>query len=103
VRRIRRRFGAKPLTRRRKVTLALLATLPVLAIFTFGNRGLLTRFRLEMQRDRLHEQLYSERASGDSLRLEIARHRDDSATIERIARERFGMVRPGETIYRVDE
>ena len=27
----------------------------------------------------------------------------DSATLERIARERFGMIRPGETLYRFTE
>jgi cell division protein FtsB len=43
----------------------------------------------------------------DSIRAEVARleaRRDslmnDSATIERVARDRYGMIRPGEVIYR---
>jgi cell division protein FtsB len=42
---------------------------------------------------RLEQQLDSLRAWADSLR-------DDPMTLERIARERFGMIRRGETLYR---
>jgi cell division protein FtsB len=103
MKRFRRRFKPKPLTTRRKVTLAIVAAIPVLAIFAFGNRGLISRMRLEMKHDAALEQLYRERATGDSLRAEIARFRRDPVTLERLARERFGMAKPGETIYRVDE
>ena len=41
-------------------------------------------------------QIDSLQAWADSLRL-------DSATLERLARERFGMVRPGEILYRFAE
>jgi cell division protein FtsB len=103
MKRLRRRFRPKPLTPRRKVTLAIVAAIPVLAIFAFGNRGLISRMRLEMKHDAALEQLYRERSVGDSLRAEIDRMRRDPETLERIARERFGMAKPGETIYRVDE
>lgn len=103
MRRFRRRFKPKPLTTRRKVTLAIVAAIPVLAIFAFGNRGLISRMRLELKHDAALEQLYHERRMGDSLRAEIARFQRDPGTLERLARERFGMARPGETIYRVDE
>ena len=103
MRRLRRRFKPKPLTTRRKVTLAIVAAIPVLAIFAFGNRGLISRMRLEMKHDAALEQLYAERRVRDSLRAEIVRFRRDPVTLERLARERFGMARPGETVYRVDE
>jgi len=41
----------------------------------------------------LHRQIDSLQAWADSLRV-------DSATLERIARERFGMIRDGELLYR---
>jgi cell division protein FtsB len=41
----------------------------------------------------LHERIDSLRARVDSLE-------NDPATLERIARERFGMIREGETLYR---
>ena len=103
MKKFRRRFRPRPLTTRRKVTLAIIAAIPVLAIFAFGNRGLISRVRLEMKHDDAVEQLYDERSAGDSLRTEITRHRRDPQTLERLARERFGMAKPGETIYRVDE
>jgi cell division protein FtsB len=103
MKRFRRRFRPRPLTTRRKVTLALVAAIPVLAIFAFGNRGLISRMSLEMKHDDALEQLYRERSVGDSLRAEITRFRRDPATLERLARERYGLARPGETIYRVDE
>lgn len=103
MKKFRRRFRPRPLTLRRKSFYATLVAVPLLAIFTFGNRGLLKRFQLEHQVEDLRIGLYEDRAVGDSLKKEIAKLRQDTTTIERLARERYGMVRPGETIYRVDE
>lgn len=103
MKRFRRRFRPRPLTLGRKSLYAALAALPLLAIFTFGNRGLLKRMELEHQVSVLRAGLYHDRAAGDSLRTEINRFTQDTLAIERLARERYGMVRPGETIYKVDE
>ncbi|MBC8144585.1 MAG: septum formation initiator family protein [bacterium] len=103
LKRLRKRFRPSPLTTRRKITLAVLAAIPVILMFAFGNRGLISRVRLEVKHDDAVEHLYRERSVGDSLRTEIARHQRDPQTLERLARERFGMAKPGETIYRVDE
>ncbi|MGH7502560.1 MAG: FtsB family cell division protein [Longimicrobiales bacterium] len=63
---------------------------------------------LEVQRIRREYAAEKERAIG--LEAEIARLRarvdsleTDSATIERIARERWGLIRPGERLYRFEE
>lgn len=58
-----------------------------------------TRAAAERETRELSErrrQLDSLQAWADSLRL-------DSATLERLARERFGMIRPGEILYRFAE
>lgn len=58
-----------------------------------------TRQAAEREARELQErrrQIDSLQAWADSLRL-------DSATLERLARERFGMVRPGEILYRFAE
>jgi cell division protein FtsB len=39
----------------------------------------------------------------DSLRAWVDSLQSDSATLERLARERFGMVREGEILYRLAE
>lgn len=103
MKRFRRRFKPRPLTTRRKTLYAALVAIPLLAILTFGNRGILKRVALEHEVSDLHKQLYRDRAAGDSLRAEIGKMRSDTTLVERLARERYGMVRPGETIYRVDE
>jgi cell division protein FtsB len=46
------------------------------------------------------ERLDAARLELDSLRAHVADLETEPATIERLARERFGMIRPGETLYR---
>lgn len=99
----RRRFRPKPLTPKRKLLLIALAAIPVLAIFTFGNRGLVKRFSLESRYDRVHQELYMERRVGDSLQKEITHLKTDTLAVEKLARERFGMARSGERVYKVVE
>lgn len=99
----RRRFRPKPLTTRRKLVLSAIVALPVLTIFMFGNRGLVKRITLENRYDNAMEELYEERNAGDSLRSEIRRLQTDSIAVEKLARERFGMARPGERVYKVVE
>lgn len=99
----RRRFRPKPLTPKRKLLLCALVAIPVLAIFTFGNRGLVKRFSLESRYDRVHQELYMERRVGDSLQKEITHLKTDTLAVEKLARERFGMARSGERVYKVVE
>jgi cell division protein FtsB len=63
---------------------------------------------LELQR--IKHELEQERARLEVAETEAARLRarvdsleNDSATIERIARERWGLIRPGERLYRFEE
>lgn len=69
----------------------------------FGNRGLIKRISLENRYDNALEELYEQRNVGDSLRREIVRLKTDSIAVEKLARERFGMARPGERVYKVVE
>ena len=89
-----------------KVKRLVLPTLLGLAVYyaLFGGEASL----LELQRARseiktqaselaiLREEVTYLRARADSLE-------NDSATLERIARERFGMIREGEILYRTSE
>ena len=99
----RRRFRPKPLTTRRKLLLSGLVALPVLAVFTFGNRGLIKRFSLESRYNDARRELYQDRRMSDSLQQEISHLKNDTLAVEKLARERFGMARPGERVYKVVE
>jgi len=65
-----------------------------------GEYGMLEMRRMRIERER-------EQARLDEVRAEVARLQaradsleSDAATIERIARERWGLIRPGERLYR---
>lgn len=98
-----KRFRPTPLTTRKKWLLAAVVGLPILGVFAFSNRGLISRLSLEARHDRAEQELLVEERLRDSLRQEIERLHGDTAAIEKVARERYGMVRPGERIFTVDE
>jgi cell division protein FtsB len=92
--------------RRRRVVRVALALLLGIALYYALFGGEYSVFELR----RLSQRVVEEQARLDSLRIEVdsleARAdslENDSATIERIARERYGMIRPGERLYRFVE
>ncbi len=71
----------------------------LLFFFLFGRMGLIAHFRLEDEADRIdteialaHEEIRALSATAKALN-------HDPHTIERIARERLGMVKPGDTVF----
>ncbi|HEX8243374.1 MAG TPA: septum formation initiator family protein [Longimicrobium sp.] len=56
--------------------------------------------RVKRQRQAARDSAAAYRREADSLKAQAAKLERDPATIERVARERFGMIRPGETLYR---
>jgi cell division protein FtsB len=65
-----------------------------------GEYSVFTLLRLTHDRREAERDLARARHEADSLRVEARKLEDDPATIERVARERFGMIRDGETLYR---
>ncbi len=65
-----------------------------------GEYSVFTLLRLKQDRQQAHDEVARLRHEVDSLRVEARRLEGDPATIERVARERFGMIREGETLYR---
>jgi cell division protein FtsB len=59
--------------------------------------------RLRHEQALAEDSLTLERARVDSLRRMADRLENDPATIEEVARERFGMIRSGEVLYRFVE
>ncbi|HEX8906976.1 MAG TPA: septum formation initiator family protein [Longimicrobiaceae bacterium] len=56
--------------------------------------------RVKRQRQAAQDSAAAFRRQADSLKAEAGKLESDPATIERVARERFGMLRDGETLYR---
>jgi cell division protein FtsB len=66
----------------------------------FSDMGLLKHRTMLQFRRQLREEQVSLTEENERLRQEIEALRSDPAAIERTARERLGMARPGETVYR---
>ncbi|MBU3699060.1 MAG: septum formation initiator family protein [Candidatus Kapabacteria bacterium] len=86
------------MTRKRLITIIVL-TAAVLAFALFSNYGLLTRLTLMSETETLEGHLGALRATSDSLRRQIRVLETDRTEIERLARERYGYVRPDEEVF----
>jgi cell division protein FtsB len=75
--------------------------LPALFYILFGSHGIVQRIQLESRITELHSKI--DEASEENERLKaVAKSLDsDLKAIEKVAREKYGMVREGETVYRV--
>jgi len=65
----------------------------------FGRMGVLAHLRMRGEAERIEAEIA--RVEGDIgvLNGQVAALNNDPHTIERLARERLGMVRPGETVF----
>ena len=67
----------------------------------FGNKGIIQRVKLESERKDLEEQLKAEVRKTHDLQKEIEELKSSDQKLEEIAREKFGMTKEGEEIYRI--
>jgi len=65
-----------------------------------GEYGLYEVWRLERQQEEEARELESVRAEVEHLRARADSLENDPAALERVARERYGMIRDGERLYR---
>lgn len=104
-RKIQNRTPLKSLTRKllknKLRTFILIAGTFLFSYALFGNHGVLTRIRLERQRTEMLEKVRLAEEETKKLQVQIKALEGDPQTIEKIAREKYGMARDGETVYRV--
>ena len=81
--------------------LGLLAGAAYFALFG-GDYSLLELRGIRAGIEREADRLADVRAEVERLRTRVDSLEHDDATIERIARERWGMIRPGERLYRFE-
>jgi len=82
---------------------ALVIAVPALVLLIAGNQGFLDMYHTYREEKIRTNQIAAARMEIDSLRNEIFKLQNDTAYIERIAREKLGMVRKGETIIKFVE
>ncbi len=85
---------------KRRTLLMVLAFLLFLYLL-FDNKGILARLSLEAQRREWTEKLKADSIEIARLKEQIKALESDKKTLEQTAREKYGMAREGETIYRI--
>ncbi len=94
------REALRKLLRNKRLLVILAVALPVAGYVLFGSRGVVQRIRFERQKAEMEQRIRDADAESKRLKDESKALDDDRATIERVAREKHGMVRPGETVYK---
>ena len=97
--------GYEPADLRRKALVLLFWFIALSLLFNslFGDMGLIQGFRQRRQMSRARAEVSVLRAENEHLITEIEALRHDPYRIETIAREEFGLSRPGEIVFLFQE
>ena len=83
----------------RGVLILFLATLMI--IFIFGDHGLLQLYKLKRERSKIQNHISELRKDRAGLIKEKTRLENDLKYIEKLAREKYRMAKPGEKVFKV--
>ena len=97
--------GGRPrgLFRRLALTVLGLAVLGGLAYLTVSADGFIRRSELEREKSKLEDEIAVLRDENQVLRQKKERLLHDPGYVEDEARRKLGLIRPGETVYRLSE
>jgi cell division protein FtsB len=99
---IRLQAGLRKLLKNRRLMLLLVLGAPIVLYVFFGPRGVMKRIQLQREKAVLEEQIRASEAEQRALQAQSKALDGDKAAIEKVAREKYGMVKEGETVYRVN-
>ena len=87
--------------KKRNLFLSIVVIVPVVSFMTFSNKGLLKRLSLESDKKAILEKIDEAKVEERKLREQSKALESDPKAIEKVAREKYGMIKPGETVYKV--
>ena len=90
-----------PLRWKKSFLIGVLFVLSVVWFVFFDTYSLLTRYQLSQRQTDLVSKTATLKQETELLEQKINRLRNDTALIEQIAREQYGMRKPGETVYKI--
>ena len=109
---IKRPAGTEPLRRKRAVAISssafrrrvvhlllVFVTLVLVIDALIGEKGLVQSMRARRQYEEVAASLEALRRDNASLRDQVRRLNEDPSTIEGLAREELGLIRPGEVVF----
>jgi cell division protein FtsB len=85
----------------KKVVLFLIVLVTLLVFASIGNKGLISRIKMQSERKELEEQLKTEQMKTKELQKDIEELKSSDKKIEQTAREKYGMTKQNETIYKI--
>jgi cell division protein FtsB len=94
---------AKKLLKNKKLMMVCGVALLLGGYVVFGNRGILQRIRLQQQKAELEVKIRQAEEQTKSLQSQSKALDGDKQAIEKVAREKHGMVREGEKVYKVNK
>lgn len=104
-RKAKRKFDVRATLRKvaknKRAMLSLVIGIPLVLFLMFGSHGIVQRLRLENQKAELEAKILQAEAETKRLQAESKALDGDKKAIEKVAREKYGMAREGETVYRV--
>lgn len=102
----RKKGGGTPIIRRlnrKRFIIGSLIGIPALLYLIFGSHGILQRIELQNRIAELQSQIETVKTDNERLTAEAKALESDPKMIEKVAREKYGMAREGETVYRIQK
>lgn len=90
-----------PLYWKKSILFFLLTAFVLVWISFIDSYSLKTRYDLSSKKDDLKKRTEQLNLQSEELRIKIANLEKDSKLLEKIAREEYGMRKPGETVYKI--
>lgn len=84
-----------------RVVFVIIFFIGLISFALFGNKGLLQRMELESEKTDLEEMLNAEMNKTKELQKEIDELKTSEIKQEQVAREKYGMTKEGEKIYKI--
>ena len=81
--------------------LVFLTCFSLIIVFIFGDHGLLKLYKIKKERQMVQKKIALLREEREKLKTEKIKIENDLSYIEKIAREKYKMVKPGEKIFKV--
>ena len=81
--------------------LVFLICFSLVIVFIFGDHGLLKLYKIKNERQLIQKKIALLREEREKLKTEKIKIENDLSYIEKIAREKYKMVKPGEKIFKV--
>jgi cell division protein FtsB len=101
----KKKFGfpgiLKKLVRNKRAMLGIVLGTPLVLFLLFGGHGIVQRVRLQEQKSELEAKIQQAETETKELQVQSRALDTDKKAIEKVAREKYGMIRDGETVYRI--